>query len=126
MLAKPLISRYTSKSEFATREGCYITELANTPDDESCSIALARIPPGVTTELHSLTGVTERYIVVNGEGHAEVDGVEAPIRRFDVVSIPAGVSQRITNTNGTDLLILCVCTPRFTADLYRLEIVPTP
>ena len=119
---KALISRYSPESEFLTPERCYINELANTLDDEDCSIAVARVPPGTTTELHSLRSVVERYVIIEGEGWAEIDGRETRVGRFDVVSIPAGRSQRITNTTTRDLLFLCVCTPRFTPEVYdRLE-----
>ncbi len=36
----------------------------------------------------------------------------------DMVVIPAGTSQKITNTGKIDLIFYCVCTPRFTADRY--------
>jgi hypothetical protein len=36
----------------------------------------------------------------------------------DVVAIPAGKLQRITNAGTTDMIFLCVCTPRFQAEFY--------
>ena len=36
----------------------------------------------------------------------------------DVIVIPEGASQKITNTGKTDLVFYCVCTPRFTQDCY--------
>jgi len=39
----------------------------------------------------------------------------------DLVVIPAGVSQKITNTGKTDLVFHCICTPRFTQDCYCNE-----
>ena len=36
----------------------------------------------------------------------------------DVVEIPAGTAQRITNHDTEDLLFLGVCLPRFTPDAY--------
>ena len=35
------------------------------------------------------------------------------------VRIPAGVRQRIRNTGPTDLVFLCICTPRFEQSAYR-------
>jgi mannose-6-phosphate isomerase-like protein (cupin superfamily) len=29
------------------------------------------------------------------------------------VNIPAGAEQNISNTGSTDLVLLCICTPRF-------------
>ena len=108
------ILRYRPETEFYTDEGCYIVELLNVDGDPGCSIARARVRPGVTTRLHHLTGTIERYVILEGEGRVEVDGT-APtvVRPLDVVAIPAGVSQRIANTGDTDLVFLCVCTPRF-------------
>jgi len=37
----------------------------------------------------------------------------------DVVDVPAGTSQRITNVGDEDLLFLCVCTPRFWPGCYE-------
>ena len=37
----------------------------------------------------------------------------------DVVNIPAGVQQQITNVGAEDLVFLCVCTPRFWAGSYE-------
>jgi mannose-6-phosphate isomerase-like protein (cupin superfamily) len=114
-----LILRYAPSREFLTPERCYITELANTDSDETCSIALARVLPEVTTQLHAIEAGVERYVIVDGEGMVEVDGA-APerVKRFDVVQIPAGVSQRITNAGRGDLILLCICTPRFKPSRY--------
>ena len=36
----------------------------------------------------------------------------------DVIVIPAGTSQKITNTGKTDLEFYCVCTPKFIEACY--------
>ena len=97
----------------------HITEIHNHDEDEACSIAHARVEPGVTTQLHVLKGTSERYVILEGEGKVEVDG-GAPtiVRPLDVVNIPADVPQRITNTGEADLVFLCVCTPRFRPESY--------
>jgi hypothetical protein len=46
---------------------------ANTDKDEDCSIALARVRPGVTTQLHAIEATIERYVIMGGEGMVEVD-----------------------------------------------------
>lgn len=106
--------------EYYFDERCHITELWNSPDDGAASIASARVEPGVTTRLHRLNGVTERYVILEGEGRVEV-GTLAPetVRAGDVVLIPPGTSQRITNTGSGDLIFLAVCTPRFTPAVYE-------
>lgn len=104
--------------EFWTMERCYITELLNDPGSPEASLAIARVEPGVTTELHKLSGISERYIIRKGEGLVEIDGVQQAVRRGDQVVIPADVPQRITNTGGDDLEFYCLCVPRFQPESY--------
>lgn len=104
--------------EFWTDERCYITELVNCAALPAASLAVARVEPGVTTQLHSLTGVTEVYILRKGRGVLEVDGVALRLETGNQAVIPAGVSQRITNDSAGDLEFYCLCTPRFRPEAY--------
>jgi mannose-6-phosphate isomerase-like protein (cupin superfamily) len=114
------VSKYKPETEWLTPERCYITELANSAYDETCSIALARVSPGVVTQLHSVSGAIERYVILEGRGRVEIDAVDPVlVKRFDIVNIPAGVSQRIANAGKTDLVFLAIRTPRFKPDRYR-------
>lgn len=99
---------------------CALRLLLNTPDDPHVSIARTRVPPGVTTRLHRLKGIVERYAILSGTGRVEVDG-QAPreVAAGDTVAIPAMHSQRIANSGEVDLVFLAVCTPRFTKDAYE-------
>ena len=113
------ISRFRPETEFRTDERCAIVEIHNRDDDPHCSIARARVAPGVTTRLHALSGTVERYVIIEGEGAVEVaGGAPATVRALDVVAIAAGAPQRITNTGSGDLVLLCVCTPRFRQAAY--------
>ncbi len=116
----PMIYPYKPETEFETDEHCSIIELLNSPNDPECSIAQARVKPGVTTALHSVTGVVERYIVLSGEGLVTVgDSEPVAVGEKCVVLIDKGVSQKIANTSRSeDLIFLCVCTPRFRPELY--------
>jgi len=102
------------------REGCYISELSNTDADPGLSIAQARVPPGVTTEWHRLAGTDERYLILEGEGVVEVQGLPpTTVRHGDVVLVPAGSRQRITNSSSeADLRFLALCTPAFRPGNY--------
>jgi mannose-6-phosphate isomerase-like protein (cupin superfamily) len=107
-----------SKEELWTSERCYIQELINSESIPDFSLADSRVEPGVVTELHSLS-VREWYYISQGAGLMEVDGgPQIEVGPGDTVEIPAGVSQRITNTGEDDLLLQCVCLPRFTPDCY--------
>ncbi|PLW70649.1 cupin domain-containing protein [Pseudohalioglobus lutimaris] len=114
-----MISRYSPEAEFHTSEQCHILELHNSPLDEGCSIARARVEPGVTTQLHALHGTAERYVILTGEGQVSLGGRETlTVGELDVVTIAAGESQCITNIGEQDLVFLCVCTPRFRQENY--------
>jgi mannose-6-phosphate isomerase-like protein (cupin superfamily) len=78
------------------------------------------VPPGVTTRWHHLEDITEHYVVTEGLGRVEV-GTRPPreVHPGDVVRIPPGVRQRITNIGPGDLVFLAVCAPRFRQDSYR-------
>ncbi len=114
------IKRYNPEGEFFIEEGCHILEMANAPDDPAVSIARARVEPGLTTRWHRLKGVAERYCLLRGRGLVEV-GSLAPqeVTEGDVVLIPAGCPQRITNTGEEDLVFLAICTPRFSTEIYE-------
>lgn len=114
------IHPFRPELEFPTVERCLITELRNVPADGACSIARARVPPGVTTQWHLLRDVVEHYVILEGQGLVEVgDGPPTPVSKLDVVSIPANTRQRIKNTGRGDLSFLCVCLPRFVPESYE-------
>ena len=113
------VKKAGNPDEFWIRERCFIREIANTPEIGDFSLAETRVEPGIRTELHSCA-VKEWYVLTQGNGDMEVDGGEpTSVSPGDVVEIPAGVSQRITNTGDDDLLFFCVCLPRFTPDCYE-------
>ncbi|MDO9515948.1 MAG: cupin domain-containing protein [Syntrophales bacterium] len=117
---KEKIIRSDEGSEFYTDEGSFILELSNSAEDEAVSIARARVAPGITTGLHRLRGVTERYMILKGKGYVEVgDLPPTDVGPGDVILIPPDCTQRITNTGTGDMLFLAVCTPRFTPDIYE-------
>ncbi len=112
--------------EFYTAEGCFILESWNQEEDPAVSIARARVAPGVTTRLHRLDGIVERYLILSGEGWVDVEGMDSRLARpGDLVHIPAGLGQRIANRGGTDLVFLAICTPRFMPRAYQ-DIDPAP
>src|SRR5262245_13707540 len=114
-----MISKFRPETEFHTDERCYIVETHNREEDEACSIVRARVASGVTTQIHALRGIDERYVILEGEGLVEVGAAApAPVRPLDVVAIAAGASQHITNPGSADLIFLAVCTPRFREAAY--------
>jgi mannose-6-phosphate isomerase-like protein (cupin superfamily) len=114
------VKRAEEEKECKTAEGCHILEAANDPEDERVSIARARVEPGVTTAWHRLRGISERYIIISGAGRVEIGGLSpAEVGPGDLVLIPPGTHQRITNTGESDLVFYCVCSPRFRDEDYE-------
>lgn len=116
----PFIAKPDESQEFWFHEGCHILEISNRSDDPDLSVARARVAPGVTTRWHYLTGVTERYLILEGRGEVEVgDSVARIVESGDFVHIPSGVRQRIRNIGEEDLVFYAICTPRFTPACYQ-------
>jgi len=107
------------RGEFWTDERAYITQLHTSPEaSPEASLAIARVEVGVTTQLHSLTGIIERYIIRQGEGIIEINGVKQKLEVGDQAVIAAGAAQRIENTGTVDLEFYCLCTPCFVEEAY--------
>jgi mannose-6-phosphate isomerase-like protein (cupin superfamily) len=110
------IVKASSLSEYFTSERCFIAENYSS---NGLSVARARVKPEVTTVAHHLKGTDEIYLVTNGTGKVTVGDLEpTEVSVGDVVVIPAGTSQKITNTGKADLVFYCICTPKFAADSY--------
>ncbi len=117
---KAQIKPIRETDEYYFHEGCFILELLNTSDDPEVSIARARVKPGVTTKMHHLIGIAERYVVLEGKGRVEIGELTPKeMSAGDIATIPPGCSQRITNVGTSDLVFLAICTPRFTKSCYR-------
>lgn len=120
MTSEAVIFSADPAAEYFTDERCHILELANTPDEPDVSVARARVEPGVTTKSHRVAGTAERYVILEGSGRLHIEGLaDENVAPGDVVSIPAGVAQSITNSGTNDLIFLCICTPRFQWDNYE-------
>src|SRR5680860_271528 len=120
MTSADVLATAPAIGEYHTGERCLILELLNNPDDAEVSVARARVEPGITTKRHCVIGTEERYVILQGAGRMLID--ETPARNVgpgDTVRIPAGVGQSVVNTGDSDLVFLCVCTPRFEWRNYR-------
>jgi mannose-6-phosphate isomerase-like protein (cupin superfamily) len=120
-MEKPFISFFKDKPEFWIQEGCMVTENLNSEQDSELSVARAVVPPGFTTAWHRLRNTTERYVIISGTARVEAGDYPATdLVPQDVVYIPAGVRQRITNTDPErPLVFLALCTPRFRPENYE-------
>ena len=120
---KPKIIKANSLKEYLTPERCFIFEnWGVSTGDKKVSIARARVEPGVTTKPHHLEGIQEIYLITKGRGKVQIGDLEpAEVAQGDVVVIPAGLSQSITNIGVTDLIFYCICAPAFTENRYHEE-----
>ena len=109
-----------SSPEFWTDERCFITECLNSEEIEEFSLAIARVRPSVTTQLHCLRDTKEIYIIRKGTGLVLVGQKEFKVSVGDSVIIPANTPQRITNLSNTEELeFYCHCSPRFVPEAYE-------
>jgi mannose-6-phosphate isomerase-like protein (cupin superfamily) len=107
--------------EVPTPERCHILEMSNSAADEALSVACARVEPGVTTAWHRVRDTAERYVILEGSGEVELEGrPPEAVGPGDVVLIPPGHGQRITNSGAEDLVFLALCTPRFREPNYQI------
>ena len=109
-----------SSPEFWTDERCFITECLNSEDIEEFSLAIARVRPAVTTQLHCQRETKEIYIIRKGTGLDLVAHQEFENSVGETDNIPANTPQRITNlSNSEDLEFYCHCSPRFVPEAYE-------
>ena len=109
-----------SSPEFWTDERCFITECLNSEEVPEFSLAVARVKPSVTTQLHSLRDTKEIYIIRKGAGLVLVGKKELEVSIGDSIIIPANTPQRITNlSDSEDLEFYCHCSPRFVPAAYE-------
>jgi mannose-6-phosphate isomerase-like protein (cupin superfamily) len=114
------ICHHNTQEEYWFQEGCHILEIANHPDDPQVSIARARVESGVRTQWHCLHETWERYLIIAGQGVAEIgDLAPARVSAGDVVVIPPGTRQRIRNAGSQELVFYAICSPRFTPECYQ-------
>ncbi len=107
-----------NKNEYFFKEGCFIEEWHNSPNDESMSVARVRVEFGKTTKLHSLKGTYERNVILEGVANVTVANKTRQVQASDVVVICPDEPQKITNTGSNDLIFLAICTPRFEEKNY--------
>jgi mannose-6-phosphate isomerase-like protein (cupin superfamily) len=113
---EPKIVKTKDLNEYFTPEQCFIAENYSAKD---VSIARATIKPKETTHAHHLKAEKEIYIITEGVGKVAIGNLPpTKVEKGDVVVIPAGVSQKVTNIGDVDLVFYCVVTPRFTQDCY--------
>jgi len=78
------------------------------------------VEPGITTAWHRLRNTTETYYILEGKGRVELgEDFVQDVNAGEVIKIPPGVPQRISNIGNEDLMFLCFCVPAFSAEAYE-------
>jgi len=100
---------------FITKDTSEIREIL-APENSSLknqSLAEARVAPGRSTNEHFHRQSEEIYYILEGKGRMRIEGVEKEVASGDGIAIPSGKRHRIWNIGGSDLVLLCCCSPAY-------------
>jgi len=101
-----------SVEPFTTKDGSTIRELHHTTVQ---SLAEASLAPGQPTQRHYHARSEEIYLITEGDGVLEVDGVTRPVATGDAVVIPPRAwHELVAGASGARLL--CMCVPPYSHD----------
>jgi quercetin dioxygenase-like cupin family protein len=70
-------------------------------------MGITTFPPGTSIPIHC-HNTTEQVTLIEGEGIAEIDGDQFPVRTFDTTQVPAGQFHRFLNPGTSTMRILWV------------------
>ncbi len=105
-------------SFFKAVESCEINQVANDPRDPAVSVVRVRVEVDKGTAPHRVD-VNERYFITRGTGFVEVGGVQREVGPGDLISIPKGVCQRISNTGEETMEFYAICASAFRKTDYH-------
>jgi len=112
-----------SASFFVAGDGTRLCELLH-PEREplqlNCSVAFACLEPGCSSKPHRLSA-TEIYFITEGEGIMHIDGESQPVFPGQLIYIPPGALQSISQRGERALGFLCIVDPAWSAE--REEVV---
>jgi quercetin dioxygenase-like cupin family protein len=94
---------------FTTKDGSEIREFIHSPAQ---SLAEATLAPGQSTERHYHRLSEEIYLLVEGSGTMELDGMERTVAVGDAVLIPPGAWHTLT-AGPEGVRLLCCCVPPY-------------
>jgi mannose-6-phosphate isomerase-like protein (cupin superfamily) len=110
----------------ATDVGSELRELLDTAEGGQgrMSLATETLFPGHHTQPHWHAQVEEIYYILQGEGRMEIGSEACAVRAGDAILIPLHRMHCLHNTGAGPLVLLCPCSPPWTALDYRTD--PTP
>ena len=105
----------SNQEPLRTESGEIIYELVGkavkSTQEANHSVARIIISPGKSSEPHYHKNSQETYIILEGEGQMEVDGIEFVLRPGQACLIETGEIHQISNRGERDLVFLAVCVP---------------
>jgi mannose-6-phosphate isomerase-like protein (cupin superfamily) len=101
-----------SAEAFTTKDGSTIRELHHTALQ---SLAEAALDPGQATRRHYHARSEEIYLLTEGDGVLELDGVSREVRAGDAIVIPPGAWHEL-RAGRAGARLLCVCVPPYSDD----------
>jgi mannose-6-phosphate isomerase-like protein (cupin superfamily) len=111
MIVKKTIA---SLAEFTAGDATLIKEVLH-PAHEGLpirySLAQAKLLPGASSYPHVLENQSELYIFIQGSAKVFVGQEESLAEAGDIVWVPPGVRQSVTNIGTTELIFFCVVDP---------------
>ena len=100
---------------FITKDNSEIREIL-APGNSSLanqSLAEAKVAKGKSTEEHYHLKSEEIYYILQGKGKMKIEGEVREVAVGDGIAIPPGSRHRIWNTEETELVFLCCCSPAY-------------
>jgi mannose-6-phosphate isomerase-like protein (cupin superfamily) len=103
---------------FTTADGSTIRVLLDAESGGAVkqSLAEAWLEPGQATQRHYHAVSEELYVLLDGEGEMEVDGVRGSVGPGDAILIPSGAWHQIRASGDAPLRFLCCCAPPYSHD----------
>ena len=101
--------------QFVTRDGSAVREIAHPRSSAARSQSLARavVPAGGETAEHLHRTSEEIYLFTSGRGRMRLGEAESEISAGEAVVIPPGTPHKLWADPGTDLVLLCACSPPY-------------
>ncbi|MGE4569297.1 MAG: cupin domain-containing protein [Bacteroidales bacterium] len=113
-----VIKDIRSAHYFVAGDGTRLCELLH-PEREplqlNCSVAYARLERGCSSKPHRLSS-TEIYFIAEGEGIMHLDGESEPVVAGQLIYIPPGALQSISQRGESALGFLCIVDPAWRAE----------
>jgi len=85
------------------------------------SIAHAILKPSERSRPHRLKTSSEVYFILEGEGEMHVNDEQVHVGPGQMILIPPGHWQHISNTGAIDLKFLCIVNPMWRADDEEMD-----